>query len=184
MDAFDLRISATPVLRNNTIYAAWETGLDNGTHVVPAIEWAQTRAFPADDATVTSNYFGFSGDTAASYPALMPDNEGNVVMVYERMGHTINPETRYTVRDAGSANFTSEGRLLHAGQASYRPRLCGTSTLPVCRWGDFEATSFDGSGRIWFAGEYTNSHTDPNRGPWFGRNWSTWIGAVDANEAS
>jgi hypothetical protein len=183
VDALDLRITATPVLKDNTIYAAWETGLDNGTHVVPAIEWAQTRAFPADDATLTSNYFGFSGDAAASFGALMPDNEGNVVMVYERMSHTINPETLYTVRDAGSANFTNAGRLLHAGQASYRPSLCGTSTLPVCRWGDFEATSFDGSGHIWFAGEYTNSHTDPNRGPWFGRNWSTWIGAVDANEA-
>jgi hypothetical protein len=38
--------------------------------------------------------------------------------------------------------------------------------------------SFDGKGRIWMAGQYTNTHTDPDTAPWFGRNWGTWIGAV------
>lgn len=184
VDALDLRITATPVLKGNELYAAWETGLNNGTQVVPAIEWAQATVDPLSaDRSLRSNYFNFSGDTAASFGALMPDAEGNLVMVYERMGHTINPETLYTVRDQGSANFTAAGRLLHRGQASYRPSLCGGSILPVCRWGDFEATSFDGSGRIWFAGEYANDHTHPNRAPWYGRNWGTWIGAVDATDA-
>jgi hypothetical protein len=130
---------------------------------------------------VTSGYFNFGGDTAATYATLMPDANGNVLMIYERMGHTVRPEVRYTVRAAGDATFANEGRLLKAGEAAYRPTLCGTSALPVCRWGDYEATSFDGQGRIWMAGEYTNPHTDPNTSPWYGRNWGTWIGAVDAN---
>jgi hypothetical protein len=111
----------------------------------------------------------------------MPDSHGNVVMVYERMGHDVFPEARYTERLVGQTNFTDAGRLLKAGQASYRPTLCGTSTLPVCRWGDYEAASFDGSGAIWVAGEYANSHTNPLHPPTFGRNWGTWIGAVPAS---
>jgi hypothetical protein len=179
VDALDLRVTATPVLRNNTIYAAWETGLDNGTQVVPTIEWGQIGLGGQSPSTTTA-YFGFSGDTAASFGALMPDSQGNVVMLYERMGHTIFPEARYTTRGAGQANFAAPGQLLKAGEASYRPTLCGTTALPVCRWGDFEATSNDGAGHIWFAGEYTNTNTNPTQAPAFGRNWGTWIGAVQA----
>jgi hypothetical protein len=180
VDALDLRITATPVLRNDTIYAAFETGLNNGTQVVPTIEWAQIHLRGHNPST-TTGYFGFGGDTAASFGALMPDAQGNVVMLYERMGSTIFPEARYTAKAAGQANFTSAGNLLKAGEASYRPTLCGTASLPVCRWGDFEATSFDGAGHIWFAGEYANTNTNPTAPPAFGRNWGTWIGAVNAS---
>jgi hypothetical protein len=49
----------------------------------------------------------------------------------------------------------------------------------VCRWGDFSASSFDGAGGIWFAGEYANQL---NLGPpQNGRNWGTWIGAISAS---
>jgi hypothetical protein len=82
----------------------------------------------------------------------MPDSAGDVVMVYERMGSAVMPETRYVVRSASDQNFPDAGQLLKAGEASYRPTLCGTSTIPVCRWGDFEATSFDGNGQIWLRG--------------------------------
>ncbi len=177
VDASDLRITATPVLRDNTIYASWDTGINNGTAVVPGIEWAQVDVSGAG-ATPTTGYFYFSGHTAATYGALMPDARGDVLMVYERMGRSIFPEVRYTRRSAGEPSFTDSGRLLKAGEASYRPTLCGTSTLPVCRWGDYEAASFDGSGRVWFSGEYTNQHTNPLVAPAYGRNWGTWIGAV------
>jgi hypothetical protein len=180
VDANDLRIPATPMMRDGTIYAAFGTGLDNGTQVVPAVEWAQVH-LDGHEADVQTNYFTLPGDTAATYPALMPDPAGHVVMLYERMGHTVFPETRFTFRTSEQPNFSAPGRLLKAGEASYRPTLCGTKALPVCRWGDFEAASWDGQGRIWFAGEYTNTHTDPATSPWFGRNWGTWIGAVDTS---
>jgi hypothetical protein len=98
-------------------------------------------------------------------------------MLYEHMSKSTFPEARYTVRRGGAAQFNGMGRVLKSGEASYRPTLCGLS-VPVCRWGDYEALSFDGRGRIWMAGEYTNTHTDPNVAPWWGRNWGTWIGAV------
>ena len=181
VDGNDLRIPSTPVLRNGTIYAAWGTGVDNGTQVVPGIEWAQISVGGGEGgASVTTGYFNFSGDTAATYGALMPLGNGDVAMVYERMSSTVYPEVRYTVRSSEQSNFTDPGRVLKAGEASYRPTRCG-SVIPVCRWGDYEATTWDGQGRVWLSGEYTNTHTDPAVSPWFGRNWGTWIGALDAS---
>ncbi|MGH8862960.1 MAG: hypothetical protein ACRDVG_17275, partial [Jatrophihabitantaceae bacterium] len=179
VDANDLRIPATPMLRGSTIYTGWGTGLDNGTQVVPAAEWAEVGVTGAH-ASTTTGYFTLPGDDAAAYPAFMPDGAGNVVMVYEHMGNSTFPEAKYVQHRSGSP-FTGTGRVLRAGQASYRPTLCGTSAIPVCRWGDYEAMSFDGNGRIWMAGQYANTHTDPAIAPWFGRNWGTWIGALGPN---
>jgi len=55
------------------------------------------------------------------------------------------------------------------------------NTTSVCRWGDFEAASFDGPGHIWFAGEYANLFQGVNAPPAFGRNWGTWLGAIAAS---
>jgi len=180
IDADDLRIPAIPVEQNGIVYGAWGTAINNGnnsSHPTPGIEWAQVNLA---DLSTTSGYFSFSGDEAATYPALMPDANGNVTMIFEHMGHKVFPETRYIVKGAGDPNFSGAGNLLKAGESSYRPTLCGTKALPVCRWGDFEATSFDGSGHIWFAGQYANLFQGVNTPPAFGRNWGTWIGALSA----
>ncbi len=177
IDANDLRIGATPVELNGVIYAAWGTAIDNGTQVVPGIEWAQFQPTGGGATQVRSGYFNFSGDVAATYPVVMPTVGGGLTMLYDRMGSTINPETRFIVRSDGG-QFTGAGRLLKAGEAPYRPTLCGTAALPVCRWGDYSAASFDGSSRIWLAGQYANPFIDPNVAPQFGRNWGTWIGAI------
>lgn len=176
IDGDDLRIPATPVYRDGTIYTGWGTALNNGTQTVPAVEWAQVDV-RTHTASTRTGYFALPGDNAATYPAFMPDGRGNVVMVYEHMSHTTFPEAKYVVHRNG-APFTETGRVLKAGVASYRPSVCGTADLPVCRWGDYEALSFDGHGRVWLAGQYANRHTNPATAPWFGRNWGTWIGAI------
>jgi hypothetical protein len=177
VDGNDLRIPATPVFSKGTIYTGWGTALDNGTQTVPAVQWAQVDVQGRREPSTTTGYFALPGDNAATYPAFMPDDDGRVVMVYEHMSHTTFPEAKYVVHRSGSP-FTETGRVLKAGEASYRPTLCGTPASRVCRWGDYEALSFDGRGRIWLAGQYTNTHTDPNVAPWFGRNWGTWMGAI------
>jgi hypothetical protein len=99
------------------------------------------------------------------------------------MSNTVNPEVRYIVRgDDRDSQFAGDGVLLKAGESSYRPTLCGTAALPICRWGDYSAASFDGSGHIWFAGEYANLAGDPTQPPAFGRNWGTWIGAIHTSD--
>jgi hypothetical protein len=178
VDALDLRLTATPVVRDGVLYGAWETALNNDTQVVPSIEWAQVNlsSDSEDNVSARTGYYNFSGDATASFPALMPDAHGDVVMLFEHMSHTVFPETRYIVKKGGS-QFRGSGVLLKAGEDSYRPQLCGTGKPAfVCRWGDFSATSFDGAGAIWFAGEYANQL---NLGPpQNGRNWGTWIGAI------
>ena len=178
VDASDLRISATPVVRDGVMYGAWETDLNNGTQIVPAVEWAQVDLRRPATASQTG-YYSLAGDATASFPAVMPDAHGNVVMLFDRMSSAVFPETRFIVKH-GNANFHGVGTLLKAGETSYRPQLCGTGTPPtVCRWGDFSAISFDGQGSIWFAGQYANAL---NLGPpQNGRNWGTWIGAVRAS---
>ncbi|MGZ6339511.1 MAG: hypothetical protein ACXWNG_04015 [Candidatus Limnocylindrales bacterium] len=174
VDGNDLRIGATVMIRGDSLYAAWGTAVDNGTQIVPGIIWAQVHLDRHPWAQ--TGYYNFSGDTAATYPAVMPGNDGSLTMVFDRMGHTINPEARYIVR--GPFGFFGPGRLLKAGEAPYRPTLCGTATIPVCRWGDYEAASTDGNGHIWVASQYANSNTDPTVAPFFGRNWGTWIGEL------
>ena len=177
IDANDLRIPGTPVIRNGVLYTGWDTAINagnNGAKPTPGIEWEQINL---GDGSSHSDYYSLPGDEAAAYPALMPDSEGNVAMLFEHMGHKVFPETRYIVKGASDANFGGAGQLLKAGESSYRPTLCGTKTIPVCRWGDYEAASFDGSGRIWFAGQYANQFQGIVP-PVFGRNWGTWIGAI------
>lgn len=172
IDSNDLRIPGTPVVRNGQVYAAWGTAVNNGAMSVPGIEWAQV---PLSGAAIQQGLYSLPG-TAVTYPTLLPNDKGNVFMLFELMSHTVFPETRYIEKAASDVNFSGTGVQLKAGESSYRPERCGT-IIPVCRWGDYEAASFDGLGRIWFAGEYAN-HYDGIVPPVFGRNWGTWIGAI------
>jgi hypothetical protein len=171
VDANDLRISGTPVVREGVLYAAWGTAIDQGSNTVPGIQWAEVSLSGSGGA---QGYYS-QPHTALTYPLLMPDPEGNVLMLFERMSHTIFPEVDYITKGGGE-NFAGTGVVLKAGESSYRPELCGTA-IPVCRWGDYEAASFDGRGRVWVAGEYANQYQGIVPPVW-GRNWGTWIGAI------
>jgi hypothetical protein len=164
-------ISGTPIFRDGRVYAAWETAVDNGTQVVPGIEYAQVEVAKT---SAKSSYYYFSGDTAATYPAVMPGRDGKIAMVYDLMNARVNPQTRYIVANIDAARFVGPGHLLKAGEAPYRPGVCGTTDLPVCRWGDYSAASIDQAGTVWLAGQYANRSVTPDNG----RNWGTWIGAL------
>ena len=176
IDSGDLRISATPIFRDDLLFAAWGTGVNNGTQVVPGVVWSEVLP-GLDDSRLVSvsqiegDYFHFGGDDAALYPALMPNGQGTLYMVFDHMSSTVNPEVRLTARFLGGA-FASPGVLLKAGDAPYRPTVCG-KILPVCRWGDYSATSLTGfeDGHIWFGGEYANASG-------FRQNWGTDLAAV------
>src|SRR5262249_39823883 len=146
IDSSDLRISATPVERGGNLYAAWETGVNNKTQVVPGIVWSQLMLRTVGHGGILAvqtlgSYYNFSGDNAVIYPALMPDNAGHLFMVFDRTSSAVNPEVRLTMRLGG--NFLSPGLLVKAGEAPYRPDRCGHDIV-VCRWGDYSATSYDG----------------------------------------
>ncbi|MFI5198750.1 MAG: hypothetical protein ACHQXL_00050 [Candidatus Limnocylindrales bacterium] len=179
VDASDLRIGATPMERNGTISVAWETGSGPGG-LVPGIEWAQFKVAGPAPSGAHSGYYTSPMGAGVSYPALVPGPGGGLTMIFDRMSSSINPETRYVMKGGGASQFSGDGRLLKAGEAAYRPGLCGTA-IPVCRWGDYSAASFDGQARIWIAGQYANSFTDPTVSPEFGRNWGTWMASLAAH---
>jgi hypothetical protein len=169
IDTNDTRIAATPVYHDGLISFALNTGASNGTQIVPTIFWGQVGAQLSDKGVATSStfllqsgYFGFSGDGAAYYGALMPDDEGNLFMVYEFSNSSTNPESAYVSRRVTftPGAFHDSGKILFAG---------ATSTLDS-RWGDFEATSYDGRSpnHVWIAGEHVGS----------GGDWATGIGKL------
>jgi hypothetical protein len=169
------KISATPVYRSGLISFALETGVNNGTQVVPGIFWGQISPVLSSTGTITgasmfqSGYFNFQGDTAASCGAVMPDEDGNLFMVFEEMSSSIFPQVSYVARRVTftAGLFPDGGVTLRAGDA----RSFGTS-----RWGDFNATSYDGvaTDNVWFAGEYAASNGS----------WSTYIGTSHFTLAS
>jgi hypothetical protein len=166
IETLDTRISGTPIYHDGFISFALEEGLNNGTQVVPCVSWGQVTPILSDAAAVTSaplyqhGDYCFSGDSAASFGALMPDAAGDLYMVYEFMSNTINPSVAYTARRVSFTlgQFHDGGLYLRKGDAA----------TTNSRWGDYEAASYEGSSsdNVWFAGEYSNSTGD----------WSTYIG--------
>jgi hypothetical protein len=168
IETLDTRISATPVYHDGLITFGLETGINNGSQTVPGILWGQVAAKLSDTPAVATSsllqngYYFFTGDGAASFPALMPDEEGNLFMVFDFMNSSTNPESAYVSR---RVTFTSglmhdNGLVLFSGAAS---------TFDT-RWGDFEATSFDGPkpNHVWIAAQHSGS----------GGDWATGIGRL------
>jgi hypothetical protein len=164
IDASDNRISATPVYANGQLSFAFETGINNGTKVVPGIYWLQVK--PALSGTTLtggtltqSGHVFFSGDETASYGALASTSSGDLIMVFDAMSSTIAPGTVYAARRPGDPPGTFEGAVtLKAGARGTNNR----------RWGDYEATSFDGLGNLWIASQYSGTNGD----------WATEIGST------
>ncbi|HLX59194.1 MAG TPA: LamG domain-containing protein [Ktedonobacteraceae bacterium] len=168
IDTDETQILSTPIYHNGLISFALNTGVNNGTQVVPGIFWGQVSPIINEDTgNITSasmwqsGYFDYSGDTAACYGALMPDGDGNLFMVFDRMSSSLNPEVDYVSRRVifSAGLFHDAGTTLKAGDARF-----SSGNL----WGDFDATSYDGPGtdNVWFAGEYSSANGD----------WSTYIG--------
>jgi len=166
IETLDTRISGTPVFQKGLISFALETGLNNGTHVVPAIFWGQVKPTISGGsitaATVTqSNYLFFTGDEAASFGAVMATKSGNLLIVFDTMSSTLNPSIMYATRLTTDPAGTFEApKFLKKGLAS----------TADSRWGDYEATSYDGTltNNTWFAAQYSAANHD----------WSTFIGKV------
>jgi len=160
----DTRISGTPVYQQGLISFAINTGLNNGTQVVPAIFWGQVN--PAiSGGTITgatifqSGRLHFSGDRAAFFGALMATSSGNLLMVFDTTSNTINPSIMYATRRTTDTQGKFESAI-YLKQA--------TTHTNDQRWGDYEAASYDGSStnNTWFSSQYSNG------------DWATYIGKV------
>jgi hypothetical protein len=166
IETLDTRISGTPVFQVGSISFALETAINNGTQNVPGIFWGLVQPTISGGvitgASVNLNgTFNFSGDRAASFPALMQTKTGNLLMVFDTMSNTIDPSIMYATR-------------LTTDIGGFEPAIFLKKSLVATtntRWGDYEATSYDGTttNNVWFAAQYSGTNQD----------WATFIGKVN-----
>ncbi|MCP4413145.1 MAG: hypothetical protein GY808_11350, partial [Gammaproteobacteria bacterium] len=99
------------------------------------------------------------------YPAIMVDENDNMVMAYTRSGYTEYAGFGYTGRkDSDQAGYLSPTTILKEGEANYVKTFSGTRN----RWGDYMGIDQDPTNRsvIWSLVEYAESPANT---------WGTWI---------
>ncbi|HLH60953.1 MAG TPA: hypothetical protein VKV20_04655 [Ktedonobacteraceae bacterium] len=165
IETLDTRITGTPVYQSGFITFALETGVNNGTQVVPGIFWGEVQPTLDQNGKITGatllqdSILAFQGDQAASFGCTMINKGGSVLMVFDTMSNSLNPSIMYTVHKKSDAPGMLEN-----------PKFLIKGLQPTNndRWGDFEATSYDGAGKnhVWFASEYAGENQD----------WASYIG--------
>jgi hypothetical protein len=167
IETIDTRITGTPVYQKNKITFSLDTGVNNGTQVVPGIYWGQVKPTISSGSVtggsiVQDGYVNFSGDQDASFGAEMVTPLGKVLMVFDTMSSSIDPSILYATRGV---------KMTKGKFAPAQYLIQSTTPTNNSRWGDYEATSYTGSNtnNTWFAAQYSGTNAD----------WATYIGEVN-----
>ncbi len=152
----DTRIGSV-IFRHGMLWTAHTIAVNWGEDAnVSTIQWLQIN--PRTSRVVQQGIYG-----APHYhyfcPAVMADDQGNMILVFNRAGEMDMPEIRFTGRYAtDEPNTLQESALLQQSPAA----------------GGTEWSSFSGAGAclddssVWFIGQYSTTEND----------WATWIGSV------
>ena len=163
LDTGDTRV-LNAAFRGGSVWCALTTAHNWGGGNVAAIHWFQINATSA--ALTQQGVFGASG-FHYFYPAVMPDSNGNMTMVFSRSGSSEFASVRYTGRLATDPTGQLQGSaLLKAGVANY----LGLDGSGRNRWGDYAGIGNDPSDTLktWIYSLYASS----------GNNWATQVGAT------
>ena len=174
IETIDARITGTPVYSVGTgrplISFGIGTALMNGTETVAGILWGQiqprlSRGAVTEASIYQEGHIVYAGDRAVLFPAVMQDVNGNLFMVFDTMSHSLNPSIMVTKRLKSDPLGTLRTPVL------LKKSLVAYGSVPG-RWGDYEATSYDGftTNHVWVASQYAG-------GPGIGGfgNWATFI---------
>ncbi len=181
LETLDTRISGQPVYSAGNIYFAFETRYNNGSQNVPGIAFEEVQVGMTDNVSgcVSGDHCAgvdaantfllqsasqfYSGDGDASFGAVMANNNGDIIMVFEYNSGSVNPEVAYVARRATfhGGNSHDGGLILPSGAGTYSGS----------RWGDYEAATYTGfyKDQIWIAGEWSTATG----------NWATSIGRIN-----
>lgn len=163
LDTGDVRI-LNAVFRGGSVYTTLTTFQNWGDGVnVAAIHWFQVNA--TSGALVQQGIYG-AAKLHYFYPAIMPDANGNVTVVFSRSGAAEFAGIHYTGRLATDPlGKLQPSALLKAGAANYK----GLDGMGRNRWGDYAGISADvANGRlIWIYSGYAAALNT----------WGTWIGS-------
>jgi hypothetical protein len=164
IESGDVRI-LNAVFRGGSIWCALNTQHNWGDNVnVAAVHWFQIEA--ASGALIQQGIYGARGSNYL-YPAVMPDNNGNMVMVFSRCSSTEFASIYFTGRKAADPlGELQPSSLLLAGAAFYQKLDMNGKN----RWGDYAGIASDpaNSGLIWF---YSMAAAAGNL-------WTTWVGSA------
>ncbi|MCH8044798.1 MAG: hypothetical protein IID44_13880 [Planctomycetes bacterium] len=154
------------VVRDGAVWCAMTTAEDwNTSTTVAAIHWFQINA--TSGTLVQQGVYGASG-FHYFYPAITPDANGSMVIVFSRCSPTEFASIRYTGRRAtDSVGQLQNSALLKSGEANY----VGKDTGGRNRWGDYAGISLDpiNSRTVWFYSMYADKPANT---------WGTWVGSA------
>ncbi len=129
-----------------------------------AIQWCQVRT-GVQPSVIQQGVYG-AANAHYFYPAMCPDNNGNVTVVFSRSGTTEFGSVLYTGRRSTDAPGTLQASaFLKAGVAHYN-KLDNSGRN---RWGDYAGVAADpvNPRLIWFYSEFASAVDT----------WGTWVGS-------
>ncbi len=164
IDTGDVRLM-NAVFQGGSIWCALTTrhSWDEGGPDTSAIHWFQIN--PTSGLVVQQSQYGHP-DRDYYYPAIMPDVNGNVIMVFCRSSASEFASIYYTSRrSTDPLGYIASSQLLQAGVSSHVKYDSNGRN----RWGDYSGISIDPVDwrTIWFYSEYA--------GPL--DTWRTWVGS-------
>jgi len=163
LDSGDVRILHA-IFRAGSIWTALTTRQNWSAANTAAVHWFQIEA--SSGTLVQQGIFAANG-RHFYYPALAPDGNGNVVLVFCASARNENASIYFTGRAAADPlGQLRPSLLLKAGTAGY----VGLDSSGRNRWGDYSGVAADpvtGS-TLWFYSTFTEA----------ANTWGTWIGSA------
>jgi hypothetical protein len=153
------------VFRGGSIWAALTTSHDWGDgQSVAAMQWLQINA--TSGALVQQGIFG-AKKLHYFYPAVMPDANGNMTVVFCRSGAGIFASISYTGRHASDPVGSLQGSAQLKGGLSHYNKVDDSGRN---RWGDYSGIAIDpnDSRTTWFYSMFAHATADT---------WGTWVGS-------
>ena len=149
--------------RDNKIYTATSESCDWGTtgNIESCIRFI---VIDAVSKTAAIDYRFGADNFYYYYPAICPDNSGNIYAGFSRSGSTEYAGIRYTGKQS-TEPYVPESVQLKAGEGYY----VSSDTYGRNRWGDYSGIALDPSrGTIWINNEYATTFNT----------WGTWFGEL------
>jgi hypothetical protein len=160
----DVRV-LNAVFRGGSVWAVLTTSHDWGDgQSVAALHWFQLNS--TSGALVQQGIFG-AKKLHYCYPAVMPDANGNMTIVFCRSGASIFASISYSGRHSSDPPGTLQGSAqLKAGLSHYQK----VDNSGRNRWGDYSGIAIDpnDSRTTWFYSMFAQATADT---------WGTWVGS-------
>jgi hypothetical protein len=159
---------------NGHVFSSLNTGVGPaGKANRSGVAWFDVTATGSTGTMSHQGYLAASDTTTLLYPSIGLNQYGRGVMTFSVSGPTSYPSAAYTLFGAtgptGPIYLNGRGTAPEDGFTCYAASGFG----PTCRWGDYTATSSDGTGRVVMGAEMI-----PNTARDQQANWGTFLSTL------